>query len=950
MLAAFEAELHENLKSLRAKLSPENWFGRVELGSIVAAPRSARRLIREAGGIVRVGETTHSPVELSIRLQLQSHPEFAVAEVLYLWEFGPALEAVLSDSCVGYRLRRAKRDGVMDRYSRHVYEHWPSAFERYRTDPIREAKSRLRKNETVAIISTDVTSFFDSIDPNFLISDAFVGMVENAADAKGREFSTERYLVATQSLLERFSEFRALRTNFGRSATTTSGVPIGAFTSRVFANLALAGLDDFIESRENVALYRRYVDDIVLVTSHDSSDEFSGQAQLLDTVLPGFQWGDDVAMFRVPNTNGHFTLKKEKTRVHLLTGLAGVEFLDAVGQSYSLVSSERRAFIGDFERLEEELETIETFSEAGRGNDRIPRLRDADRFTIRRYMSRIVVNGLRQSVLLLERDEAQRLLTDQTRRLLAILDDSWDVADFEFVLSLYRIALLCGCEPIVLRLHQWLDRCVSLLQDETVERVIWSGFLLSRTKTLRAVQAYLRSRIHEAWATSEDLFEPVVSEHGKIQEPRQMYDVGLRLLDREDEHSQLAGALVPPDPGIERQYEKVERRLRRDRELKGILNTIGEFLLQSERLQETIWQDVLPVQLLLASKPPTYMDVARRQLARAEENPPSASIARRIDVIVDALRGTRYSSRRNSNFSVSHTSNTVLFEIGEVPCTGDVRLILANLNLRETAFEAAATGHPELHRRRSRELANLLREIRKVARTRKRRERLPAIAVFPELSIPRRWVRSISNYAAREDIALILGTEFSITSSGIVNQAVGLFPTGYLTGVIVTWTKRHPAREEEVTLARLGLRYRKLPGTMRRVIVNSTAGRVGLLICSELLEVAALNDLFGRVEILIVPAWNRDTGSFDYAAHTAASLHLHSFVCVANNSEASDSRIVSPISEPRHEREWCRIVHKHESRIIWGDIPAGELTRLHDAGLPSSKRKYRPLPPGWKRR
>ena len=128
-----------------------------------------------------------------------------------------------------------------------------------------------------------------------------------------------------------------------------------------------------------------------------------------------------------------------------------------------------------------------------------------------------------------------------------------------------------------------------------------------------------------------------------------------------------------------------------------------------------------------------------------------------------------------------------------------------------------------------------------------------------------------------------------------------------------------------------------------------------MLICSELFEAAPLSEVSGHVELLLVPCWNRDTPSFDHLAHATASLLVHAFVCVANNAEASDSRIVAPIKEPRREREWCRLIHREENQIVWGDLPVAELRRVHegiepvDSGLPPEvRREYRPLPPGWK--
>jgi hypothetical protein len=213
-----------------------------------------------------------------------------------------------------------------------------------------------------------------------------------------------------------------------------------------------------------------------------------------------------------------------------------------------------------------------------------------------------------------------------------------------------------------------------------------------------------------------------------------------------------------------------------------------------------------------------------------------------------------------------------------------------------------------------------------------------------------------------EDLSIIAGIEYKTTSKGLVNQALGIFPDPWKNTAIVRWTKRHPAREEEAFLKSLAVPQHVLitDVPMKRLIVESARGRSGVLICSELLEAAALSELSGNVELLLVPSWNKDTPSFDHMTHAAASLLVHAFVCVANNAEVSDSRIVAPIKEPRRLREWCRLIQRGENQVVWGDLPVTALRSVHDlvkpvlvkpvesVSSPDETVTYRPLPPGWK--
>jgi predicted amidohydrolase len=950
--AKFEDQLSERIRALRHKLSGNQWFDHVRLGRIIVVPKATELEFASPDDIVEIGKRDTGPMHVSARLQLEPDPEFSITEVLYLWEFGGALESLLTSDCVGYRLDRVSKEGSIDRYSRRIFEYWPAAFERYRTEPIDVARQRLARGESVVITSTDIISFFDSIDPSFMLHPAFIERLGSSAAAMDRPFSKERYRQATESLLSKFAEFRKLRNPYGCEELEHVGIPIGATTSRVIANLAVAGLDSFIKAQPNVVLYRRYVDDIVIISVRDEHPEPLSRSQLLSQLFPSFQEDSGLGCFRVPDTDALFRLKNEKTRIHALSGTAGIEFLDAVGQSFALVSSERRAFIGDIDRLENELETIELFSEAAGGEDKIPRLRDADRFTLRRYMTKLVVRGLEQSVILLGQREASRLLERKTKRILAILDGARGFDEFEFVISLYRIAHLCNCEAVIARLEHWFDRHLDESMD-SVKTAVWNGQQLPLEMAIAGIRSYLRQRLEETRAGSVSLL--AIDEDRGTHESNSvlLWRTGLRHLDREDEAALLGAesTFAPVQRPSHSHY--LSNLLRRDEMLQARLDAIDYFLRRSRDLGETIWADVSPVSMFLYVKPPKYMDVARRLLAKSELEDPAKDIGVLIDWCVDALRGTRYSRRPFPTVAAKISEGTVTVELVGQLCTQDVRIIVANSVSDATAFADAARGTPKLDARRLRRLSSILREILNVARQAKKKGK-QSLALFPELSIPRKWIRAIANYAAAEQLALVMGAEYHITPKGLVNHAVGFFPGGFATGAFVTWTKRHPARKEATELAKLGLRFKPAPESMRRLIVASSHGRLGVLICSELLDVQALAELFGQTELILVPAWNEDTSSFEHAAHASASLYLHSFVCVANDSVASDSRIVAPIKEPRHEREWSRLIHRHEDRIIWGDLPLHTLTELHRHSILQTHqpgkdggRIFRPLPPAW---
>ncbi len=944
--ARFELDMPQRVAVLQAKLQAHKWFHGVPIGAICVCPKSTSSdspAAAEDQDVVRIGTSTRHQLSVSVRLLLEPTPEFSMVEVLYLWKFGAALEALLDGSCVGYRLKRVNRGHQMDRFSRGVYEFWPQAFARYRDEPIEAASAALQRGERLMIVSTDIASFFDSIDPSFMLTREFLARLKLTASQNEIVFDAADYYDATSSLLARYADYRNLRKTLGAFDEPQRGIPIGSLVSRVIANVALAGFDRHVQAVPGVSLYRRYVDDIVIVRT---VQEPLTRDQLLRETFPEYLKSDKQTddTFAAPEIGSRFSIKRSKTRIHDLAGPTGIDFLDAVRKSFSAVSSERRAFVGDVERLTSEIQGLDLFEDGTEGLSRIPRLRDADRFTLKRYISSSLVKGLERCALLLTKGEANNHLEIHSQRLLAVVDADAHIEDFNLVLDLLRVALMSDSQGVAHNLDNWLAQRAIEMTARAL-KFTWKEQVLLEKETAQAIERYLERRIYEAKARACSWIGAAPrSDEGLGKLALLLRQADLRHLDRESDF-QVFGA---PDPGSETCLFQLNAPLVRHK-----LQAIESFLERARVLQIPCWMNVSAVSLLLSVKPPSYTDVSRLLLTHALEHSTNQQIGHEIDQCVDAMRGTQYALRAPT-ITLQQTSDRLTTVKLEGKNTHTIRVILSSLPVSKEAFSEAIAGTPILSLSRLIALDRALRDARDASR---RAQGNKSLVLLPELAVPQRWVRALMEFANRERLAMIAGVEYSRTASErLVNQAVGLFPLQRKAATAaLLWTKRHPARGEAMALRTAG---RSFPEATRapRFVVDGPYGRLGVLICSELLEAAALAALSGGIELLCVPAWNDDTGSFDHAAHAAASALVHSFVCVSNNAEASDSRVVGPVREPRHERDWCRVIHRGESRVVWADLPIEHLRRFHNddqanadgvSEATKDSRTFRPLPPGW---
>jgi hypothetical protein len=132
------------------------------------------------------------------------------------------------------------------------------------------------------------------------------------------------------------------------------------------------------------------------------------------------------------------------------------------------------------------------------------------------------------------------------------------------------------------------------------------------------------------------------------------------------------------------------------------------------------------------------------------------------------------------------------------------------------------------------------------------------------------------------------------------------------------------------------------PSSVARTVVKSPWGALSVLVCSELIEARRVADLLGRVDVVLCPAWNTDTSSYDHLIQSAG-FQLHSIIAIANNGHYSDCRAWAPRSE-RWERDLCRLIERDVDDVVHVDIPLASLVAFHKG---RSDKGWKPLPPDW---
>jgi hypothetical protein len=975
-LAKYEEELPQNLTHLQRHLEEHsNWFDDIEPGEVWIVPKRLHPSSANNDPVIRIGRTPSDVVSrrLDVQVRLGPSPEFAILEVLYLWRFGHILDSLLSDDSLGYRLDL--RNGRLQRHRRWLFEYWPREYQRFRTEPLDAAKASLEDGtDSVCIVSADLASFYDTIDPSFLVTDDFVTSLEAVADDQGVEFDPIEYRAATGSLLGAYQRFRD-EASARTSLSIDTGVPIGALTSRVVANVALTTLDEHIASVNGVVCYRRYVDDMVVVSQSSSGTTFD---DVLQRFFPLTSPDNDTVRLSVgelDRTGSAFQLQKRKVRVHNLTGVPGQDFVDAVKTDFDRVVSARRAFLDTPTLLEDGVSHLIRVSQSEGSPLRV--LRNADRSRLERFSLSTSLHTLERVSSMVDSEDALRVVRGTLKKIGRVMneDENW-VENLDVGLRILKLAISTSdwksCAELNDRIEEIWGTIDALQESEVALYYCGRQIDPSASRSWVWLRNYLHHRRLEAVCSALpiDIQRDQLREwlpHGLRVETRILGAVALRNRAQDLSAADLRARDREDDQAVELPSSDamapLSEVLAEDDELSDRLESIGNFVEICRELRDPPWL-MAPARLFLTTRPPSYFDIARRMLYRTESQGFSSRVFEELLTVVNAVRGTDYQDpigRVVDKRTVAIPTLASMWSLKAESGASNPRIILGNLVNKNEWWERSATvvpgspfGNPYLGFDRLLGLDRVISRADRVTAS----NRQATLLVLPELSLPRQWFRTVARHVVRSGgYGLVVGLEYLHQPARryVRNQAFAVLPAPFSAVATWPWTKRVPARVEKEGLSTLPTPIEFPPNRSARpprTTVESPLGTFSVLICSELIESRRVADLLGRVELVLCPAWNTDTSSYDHLIQSVG-FQLHAIIAIANDGHYSDCRAWAPLGV-RWQRNLCRLIERDVNDIVHVEMPIKSLRAFRSNPVNQvcdkcgkSHSKWRPLPPEW---
>ncbi|RYG94467.1 MAG: RNA-directed DNA polymerase, partial [Alphaproteobacteria bacterium] len=261
-----------------------------------------------------------------------------VVSGLWINCIGHQFDAKLSRHAFGSRVRRYAADrtagqkvGAYQYEAVGTFEPYFQPYRRWRDEGIKSIDDALKNEDSVVALTLDFSSYYHSIDPDFMLDERFKSAIGLELNGWESDF--------TKDFINTIQQWGATAASVigaqDLAAPQIGGIPIGLAAVRIITNVLLYEMDRAIVDALHPIYYGRYVDDVFLVIKDSGRIKSTEQLWLyISSCLPNMfrVSGEEVEVCLPGNYQGEtkLRLKPEKQRVFFLRGQAGRDLLSNI--------------------------------------------------------------------------------------------------------------------------------------------------------------------------------------------------------------------------------------------------------------------------------------------------------------------------------------------------------------------------------------------------------------------------------------------------------------------------------------------------------------------------------------------------------------------------------------------------------------------------------------------
>ncbi len=955
----YEESLEANLRRLYDQLgsgvspwsSDRSWLGgyayapkSVELPEIPDTERIFYRFLDPIEDWRRQWDDgSRKRVKASFRLVITPSVNFQIISALWVLKVGHKFDAVLdSNLSFGNRLRRAGElelngPGVSRRVNMDclgMFAPYFSAYGRWRAKGLHAMRQALEAKQRIVVVTMDLQRFYHRVNPQFLLRKRFLNTL-------GIEL-TEEETKFTRDLID---GMRCWYESTPDAKERPEGaIPVGLSASKIIANVLLTELDKRVYETVRPDYYGRYVDDVFMVVRLKDSplsgdDVMRRMAEQLPEILKFRRKVDGEKATGLQVTlsyakDSELIFAGSKLKVFNLSGEHGLDLVKQVSEQIRRQSSEHR-LLPLLPESAEEMSSRALLAQPS-ANLEADALRKADAISVRRLGFSLLLRDVEAY----GRDLRPNAWVERRREFYGLVNRHvvTPVGFFEFFSYIHRVFGLMVASGDFKEAQQLADRLLSVVQ------------LLEDTTTAGTLDKHAFDACRRFYAHA--LLQVALQATTVARFPWHRISAFTKLLANvrrlHKSAVQFAGSKTLKILSSRLLHADWGRRPYRDYWLSHGKRLLPNPPLPSSMNVRRIVHGIRDFRRAAGISTPYWPGVAfaTRPLSLGELTASAPGLLREPKKLRGALfafRGAR-----------AHHSDGIELRISDKPQVPSELIVSAeraptlcvavpSILTADAEWEAALHGKPRLGIERYERIVRITNDMM-------REKPQPHYIAYPECSVPRSWATTIAYKLASRGISMIAGIEYHSTPKGIRNDALVSICTRwpwYASAITFNQAKMAPSHDEKVALWNAGRKrlYQPVATESRPPVYVHGDLCFGVLICSDLTNIAHRTRFQGAIDVLFVLEWNKDVESFSSLVEAAAQ-DLHGYVVQVNNRQFGDSRVRAPRRQP-YERDSVRVKGGLSDYYVTAELDIEALRKSQLSNQHDKSNPFKPTPIGY---
>lgn len=220
------------------------------------------------------------------------------------------------------------------------------------------------------------------------------------------------------------------------------------------------------------------------------------------------------------------------------------------------------------------------------------------------------------------------------------------------------------------------------------------------------------------------------------------------------------------------------------------------------------------------------------------------------------------------------------------------------------------------------------------------------IVVFPEVSIPNKYITFMIRQSRKLGIGMVFGAEHLTVKNITYNLVFTILPQisedGYRDVTTIVRNKNHYSPKEKSTIQSYGMSIPNRDPVYHLISWNGCTFTV--YNCYELSDIKQRGLFREKIDLLIGISWNKDVNYYSNILESAVR-DIHCYAVNVNTSEFGDSRILLP--KKTEQQNLVQITGGENCVLIKGILDIQELRDFQKHSYVETDETFKPTPAGF---